>query len=631
MNTMYRNSESEYGAVKDELDGHGSEILMDICNLQTKLPDKLKSTFNEKESQVKKELEELKTAANKDITDEMLFCEIKKSQSEAYQVLLNKFDKMPKGGLLHVHSTVGLDADSLLQMIVDWNKNEKTDGMKIYYSRNKIIYYEEGKRKNIPEKTIMFKEQFDSISADKDIIMVTDDNIGELKNFIFFKKKGNWNEFNNIFCRTKALFECKKFYKFYHENFFKACIENKILYVEIRTGFQEFSVPNEKSEDIEGIRKGIIFLRPDFAVEDFFYHENMMTDTNPAAPDIEFLRQIKLARDSAREMAEYSDAGRFEVKVILTANRNIKTDSKDFENVLKKMDAAIAIKNMNSLDIPEIVGFDFVSEEKMDIGTTDSFKEHIYSRFGSGYSMPSSTTEMAAVISKLEEKPRIQLIRFFLHDGESVDKIENNSDNAITGPICSRHRIGHGFKMGKTEENFNETKAPENRKKGTLIADYILSGCNVDVDEEKIEHYPIELNGEQYIRKDKIAEPVIEICPISNQLLGYTVNLNMHPAGNLVKKGIFAVVSNDDPQIFDNPGLSYDYLMAFISGILDYEQIKISVFLGYFYREMSNNYYIKQNDIWVVEDNMAFGDEADVILKAIDNFKGDWNNFICNF
>lgn len=623
MNTMYRNELRDYQHVTEKFNGNGSEILMDNHNLQTKLSGDLKSNYTETELQVKKELEDLKNAVNKDITGEILFCDIKKSQSDAYQKLLNIFNKMPKGGLLHVHSTVGLDADSLLQMIVDWNKNDKADGMEIYYSQNEIIYDDMGETKTIPEKTIMFKKQFDSISADKDITEVSDENRDELKKFIFFDAISNWAEFNKIFCRTKSLFECKTFYRAYHEKFFEECIKNNIFYVEIRTGFQEFTVSGEESDTVEGIRKGIIFLRPDFAVKDFFYHENMMTDTNPAAPDIEFLKQIKQATDNVRK--KYN-CKKFEVKVILTANRNTKTESLAFVNVLKKMDAAITIKNMNDSDVPEIVGFDLVSEEKKDIGTTDGFSKSIYSNFGFEYAIPSNENEMTKM-HKLLGKPRIQLIRFFLHDGESIKEIKDNKDNAITGPICSRHRIGHGFKMGINDINFNDTADPVNRKKGTLIKDYILSGCSTDVN---IAKYPIKPEGEKYCREDKIAEPVIEFCPISNQLLGYTRNLKEHPAGNLIKKGIFAVVSNDDPQIFDNPGLSYDYLMAFISGILDYEQIKISVFLGYFYRKMSNSYYNSKGDICVVNDDMAYGDEAQIIYEAIEKFKADWDNFICS-
>lgn len=627
MNTMYRNSESEYGTVKNEFNSHGSEIIMDSRNLQKELSDELNQMATKEESQVKKKMEDLKTDVNKEIAGSTLFSDIKNSSSAAYHDLLGKFDKMPKGGLLHVHSTVGLDADSLLQMIVEWNTAETSEQLKIFYLKEELEFTDkDGIKKKILEKALMFKKQFDSIPVEKDICEVSDENKTEIKNYILFNEKGNWPEFNNIFCRTKALFENKKFYMSYHEKFFKECIKNKIFYVEIRTGFQEFSVSDKNADDIEGIRKGIIFLRPDFAVEDFFYHENMLTDTNPAKPDIEFLKMIKLAGDSARETEN-----KFEVKVILTANRNTKTDPKDFENVLKKMDAAIAIKNLYSSDIPEIVGFDFVSEEKTDIGTTDSFKAHIYSKFGCGYEMCDVSVENHKMIELLKEKERIQLIRFFLHDGESVDIIQNNSDNAITGPICSRHRIGHGFKMGKKDENFDETDAPVERKKGTLIADYILYGCSRDVG--KIVNYPIILQESHFCREDKIIEPVIEFCPISNQLLGYSEDLKIHPAGNLVKKGIFAVVSNDDPQIFDNPGLSYDYLMAFINEILNYDQIKISVFLGYFYREMSNNYYIyiEQENIWMVNDNMTYEDEIRTKDTAIRKFEEDWNSFMRNF
>lgn len=290
-------------------------------------------------------------------------------------------------------------------------------------------------------------------------------------------------------------------------------------------------------------------------------------------------------------------------------------------------------------DLPDVIGFDLVSKEESDKGRTEDFSKYIYQNFGI-YNVEKSLKEKPECWEKLASKSRIDLIRFFLHDGESMEEIikSNITDNAITGPVCSRHRIGHGFKMGAENNYKNSEVSKDQCLMGNLISDYILYGCSTDVDADV--NYPVKKINEKYQRYDAIAEPVIEFCPISNQLLDYTRDLTNHPAKVLTDNGIFAVVSNDDPQIFDNQGLSYDYLMAYINDVLTYEQIKISVFLGFFYKEMSNYYYIKENDIWVVNDKMKHGTESDklddlkdnpadvtefaIVNKAIEEFKAAW-------
>lgn len=232
---------------------------------------------------------------------------------------------------------------------------------------------------------------------------------------------------------------------------------------------------------------------------------------------------------------------------------------------------------------------------------------------------------------------RTNLIRYFLHAGESIkDILPKNSnsyaksyDNAITAPICSRHRIGHGFKMGvwydskKAQGNF-KCPIPQNaddRQKGNLISDYILYGNAADGDKEQniIKRNHIN-NQEIYIRSDAVYEPVLEICPISNYMLGYVDDIGKHPAINLMEAGNFTVICNDDPQIFNNPGLSYDYAVMY-HGLTKafneseekaYNLLKLSSFLGFFYKEMSD-YYYRQGDgeIWVVNNNLKAGEQTD--------------------
>ncbi len=66
----------------------------------------------------------------------------------------------------------------------------------------------------------------------------------------------------------------------------------------------------------------------------------------------------------------------------------------------------------------------------------------------------------------------------------------------------------------------------------------------------------------------------LEVCPISDQMLGYAPDLRMHPANTFIHRGVQCVLANDIPQILGNSGLSYDFLSAFLSWNLDIWQIK---------------------------------------------------------
>lgn len=58
----------------------------------------------------------------------------------------------------------------------------------------------------------------------------------------------------------------------------------------------------------------------------------------------------------------------------------------------------------------------------------------------------------------------------------------------------------------------------------------------------------------------------IEICPISNQILGYTSSICSHPSLlALLHRNVPVALSSDDPSIFENFGLSYDFYQLIVS------------------------------------------------------------------
>ena len=159
----------------------------------------------------------------------------------------------------------------------------------------------------------------------------------------------------------------------------------------------------------------------------------------------------------------------------------------------------------------------------------------------------------------LEEVYDIDL-PFYFHNGEST--LPDN-DNLYDAVLLGTKRIGHGINLFR---------------------------------------FPILFD---IIKQKGIA---LEISPLSNQILGYTDNLRMHPAGEYIKRGIPETISSDDPQIFDYTGLSYDFWSAYMAWNLDLAQMKKLAVNSITYSGMSDTeiqtaltYFNSAWDKWVEE------------------------------
>ena len=78
----------------------------------------------------------------------------------------------------------------------------------------------------------------------------------------------------------------------------------------------------------------------------------------------------------------------------------------------------------------------------------------------------------------------------------------------------------------------------------------------------------------------------IEVCPISNQLLGYVADLRNHPAVHYINAGIPIVLSPDDPAIMQH-SLSHDFYVAFMAWGLELRDLKQLAMNSLLYSAMS--------------------------------------------
>ena len=114
----------------------------------------------------------------------------------------------------------------------------------------------------------------------------------------------------------------------------------------------------------------------------------------------------------------------------------------------------------------------------------------------------------------------------FFHAGETHDTQITNIHAAVA---LNAKRIGHGFQLSQ---------------------------------------FP---NLIQEVKKKDIC---IEICPLSNMVLGYTLDLRMHPCRFLLMHRVQGSISSDDPGFFNYKGVTLDYVYVTLAWELDIADLK---------------------------------------------------------
>lgn len=143
-------------------------------------------------------------------------------------------------------------------------------------------------------------------------------------------------------------------------------------------------------------------------------------------------------------------------------------------------------------------------------------------------------------MSGLSKKYGVEL-PLFLHAGESTSILNKN---ILDVALLNNKRIGHGLNLiyfPKTMEQI--------RKQGKLV----------------------------------------EVSPLSNQILGYVSDLRNHPARVLLSNGVQCSINSDDPSVYGYNGLSYDFWVTQIYWELDVKALKKLVFNSINYSSMNDN------------------------------------------
>jgi adenosine deaminase CECR1 len=137
----------------------------------------------------------------------------------------------------------------------------------------------------------------------------------------------------------------------------------------------------------------------------------------------------------------------------------------------------------------------------------------------------------------------------YLHSGES-NWTEN--ENVLDAILLDTRRIGHGIALFK---------------------------------------HPLLM---QIVKERGIA---IEVCPISNQVLGYVADLRNHPAVLYINSGLPVVICPDDPGIWKCT-FSYDFYAAFMAWGLDLKCLKQLAMNSLIYSAMDSEEKERALEFW---------------------------------
>jgi adenosine deaminase CECR1 len=355
---------------------------------------------------------------------------------------------MPKGGVLHVHSTSAGRAEWVAQTAIasncwiywNGNTNDSTNGTLSWTQVDSNYVQVAQARRGKPN----FERHL--------VSLLTIDARDEIH--------PAWAAWSACYSRMVGLLTRPSFFNAYMVDAFETFARDNADYVELRTDIPYFVGAN--------VPQGI---------------------TN-------CIRQYQIAEQQVRQ--QYPD---FKLAVIISPYRG-----SGLSDISNRIDAALALRSDPQLR-NFVVGFDLVGEE-----------------------MPSTALVrmVPALWAYLQQRTNECGITlpYMFHGGESDWGDDDNLSDAV---LLKSHRIGHGINLYR---------------------------------------YPV---LQQTVRDQPCP---IELCPISNQLLRYTLDMRAHPGAGYLGHGLQGVLASDDPCVFGNEGLSYDFHAAYMAWTLNLASLK---------------------------------------------------------
>lgn len=423
-----------------------------------------------------------------------------------YINLKDTFEKMPKGGNLHIHSSATYNMEKFLddldnafpgEIFALENDYNTTSGS---YLRGTLFRFNKATlKKSIPSVFVPLTSILGSAEAKRKLVQLY--TLADNSDYYIDHIGYIWGGFNDIFSRVGMILNIREVFKLYYTEAFKLLIKDNLDYCELRCGIAD-----------------TLYDDHNFVVNGEASPKSNMNEDDP-----EF---IKILKDSYVKAASTAGEDGFQLKLILTANRGkekIPSAIKKMELTKKWMDNKdinknpLLLKGIADTDSSFIIGYDLVSEE--DVGsTTKEFVDALYD---------------AGKEALLNEVP------MYLHDGESN---RFDDDNLYTAYLVGTERIGHGLNLYRYK----------------YLQDMVKQNQNT-----------------------------LEVCPISNQVLRYIADIRIHPIYGYLNSGLNCVICSDDPQIFCNDGLTYDFWEAYTGSDMDLRAVKKLIKNSYIYSGMS--------------------------------------------
>lgn len=215
------------------------------------------------------------------------------------------------------------------------------------------------------------------------------------------------------------------------------------------------------------------------------------------------------------------------------------------------------VTEMQSPDNHYLVGYDLVGEE--DTGSTSHyFINDIFNCLAT-----SATGTL--------------LPRFFFHDGESdlpPNLSLSISEDAIPAEVGFNNNIVDAFLVNKI--NFQGTPITPGRV-GHALTLYKTPQLMDDFKEAKI---------------------ALELCPVSNQLLRYIVDIRDHPGQLYLSCGLPCSLNPDDPAIYGYQGVTFDFWEACVAWNLNLKAMKILCYYSLEYSALSETEKLQRKAIW---------------------------------